>query len=677
MHATMMRWSFVLFVVLASLGVAQRASAADREIQVTLDVADGNEPTQLCVVAAFIRADGVDTFPLPGASAGPAEPTPACQWGRTSPGNCSAYDHTVHQQLESTGVCATDQSFRRPTPGLRVWCSPAPSAGPQRMLALKVDAGLTRAPVFGPSLVRLTVDTPASTKGSVSVEIVGGDYRKTGVASHRERDESDRARLTLTPRCVSTHVVIPRYECPDGSGGTGRMRQSPVLEVFGAPGQAPYSVAFAQLPDAIDLPIPDLERAGGALRLSDCGPARLLQLETDWPDQPPASVTLRPKVFSFQWRIDTLATGVCPNPVTLPEIPLDCTATLLPVGDVCYYQCASSIPVDLPTRVEFQEFVGCRGEGCTTYINRWSAVVLRSGATIDGYLPPEQRFIVLDPQGWKVNRTERAGDQIESIWIATPDGKGQFVVPATPRLFVPGVHARDSVTYKYIGDRLFEERQSPVARGGLVQLEDPDGTYARGVQFGLAAWGGWRYLNGPEGVTEWNPGGGAEFILAVPAARFQWQKFYIEPALHIGATITSHSYESIFQQTSSGQPKDVSHNVLIFVVPIDLSARFPIIGDDFQAAVGLGIAWYQQMYAEDENRVATNIGLSLPRVTLLWHVTRTISLGFDSRVIWGQLGPLRSRRVIETFDLGGRERREERNTTMVTLGPLIRFDDVF
>jgi len=686
----MMRWVLVLIVVLTGLGASRRSNAAEREVQITLDVAEGDEPTQLCVVAAFIKADTADIAPRPSTGAG-SQP---CEWSEKPSKSC-AYDAAVSRELMSSGVCASDEAFRQVKSGSRIWCSPSPADSPARVLALELNAGVTRPPVLSGALVRLTVDTPTSTKGSVSIAIAGGDYRKVGVASRRDLDDTDRARLPLIPRCVSTHVIIPRYECPDGPGKVGGKPPGLALELLDAQRRRRYTIKFDQLPDALDLPIPDLDSAGGTLRLSTCNVvqrsnASSLQLEAGWPEQPPATITLKPKAFPFQWRLDPLAKRECPTPATLPEVPMECTAIKeMPADEVCRYQCNASIPVDLPTRVQFEEVIrieeapkDCispkRCKKYTTYKNRWDGVLIRAGATFDGYLPPEKRHIVLSHEAWDRERSRRPGDIIESIWIGTPDGKGQFVSPLTPRLFVPGVNAGDSVTYRYIGSRLFKERMADVGRGGIVKLQDPDKAYARKVQPGFAAWGGLGYLDGPGEISRFDPSGGAEFILAVPAFRMgPWGSLYIEPELHIGASVSTQSYESIYQATSSGRPIDVRRSVSVLVVPIELTFRLPVIIDELQIDLGLGLAYLHEMHARDRARVASNIGLSLPRAALLWRVTRTIWLGFDSRVIWDEVGAFRSRRVVETFDLGGQTSRAEPGATMVMFGPLIRFDDVF
>lgn len=699
-------------LTLVSVGFAARpVRAAERQLQVILQADAGTEATQLCVVGAFVPPREKDADKKPGTNeqqdAGAAtdaddqphfRPSPGgdCGWKSGASGVCEAFDKDVALQLGSNGLCAPQTmliSEQGKKQGEVLWCERKPAAsehGPaasEHVLALKVDAGVTRASLTG-SLIELTLDTPIQARANaVAIHAVGGDFLPAAVASHREPDGSDRAILPLRPRCASSHVVIPRYECPPG------LPKHPTLTLRNQGSDS--TVSFQQLPDVVDIPLPWTESAnGGSLELSDCvepgsNKPRVV-MQADWRDQPPAKVDLKPKQFPVRWRRDPLALARCPSKLTLPEVPLVCgihsrgaspdaSRSPLKGDDTCDYQCQSPIPVELPRRALFEE-PSCATPPCPAPDNHWEVTVLRPGDTVEGYIRNEERTIHLARDEWPAGRESRIGDGIRSIWIATPDGKVQTVAVATTRLVVPGVSIGDSVTYRYLGDRPFDEGRATVEAGGAVELADPDTLHARGVQPGLAFWGGWRHIGGAKDAAEWNPVGGVELVLAVP----RWRRYllcgswYIEPEIHVGATVTTQSYESSFQATPSDPSRSETHNVLILVVPIEFTLRAPVIVDQVQFDLGGGIAWYRPFFAEDTSRLAPNIALSVPRMSLLWRLSHSASLGIDGRMLTG-LDPLglHSRRVVETFDLGGLKRREEPDAKVLMFGLVARLDDVF
>ncbi len=673
---------FLLPIGLWVSSVALVAQAEERKLQIQLETQSGSEPTQLCLVSRFVPAAEKGQSPESARENLPRYRQAlggTCQWGERLRGECKL-EEPYAQQLASNGLCAPntnppigDKEFQ--------WCERKLVNRAERILVLSIDSGVTGASLTH-QLLQLTLNPATASKNSLAIRTIGGDYLDTAVASHRDPDGSDRALLAIVPLCASSHVVIPRYECPG-------INKHPLLTLRN--GGRQLSVSFNQLPDAIDLPLPQASEHGGSLELSDCDGS--LKLAATWLQQPPPEIALKPQEFPVLWRRDPLSAAACPGELSLPEVPLRCRpptskeGTPIPhaPGDdnVCQYSCVSVTPIDLPTAVAFQENVPTQlsGEsGAAPIYNRWEARLLQPGDTLDGYLRPEQRFITLQHDAWRPKRDERKGDRITSIWIATPDGKAQSVATNTPRLFVPGVSAGDHVTYRYFGDRLFETATAPVESGGIVKLKDPDQEYARGVQPGLAFWGGWRHLGGAKDATEWNPVGGMELVLAVPAWRTYTcnEDWYFEPEFHLGATVTTQSYESIFQATPLDARSDSSKNVMILLVPLEVSVRAPLGIDQLQVDLGAGLAWYRAFYTEDTARLAPNIAVSLPRATLLWRITRGFTFGFDSRLLsgFGTFG-LHSRRVVETFDLGGRLSRRELGSKMLLFGLVTRFDDVF
>jgi hypothetical protein len=699
------RSGFLFALACLILAHARVSLAEDRQLQVTLEISSGSAPTQLCVVAPFVPPDEGVTGCAGKSENSPKyrEPTdaPSCQWPSSGSGACGGFDQNVARALASNGLCAPEKNLET-LKGDTLWCERKPSCS-ENVLALRVDAGITHASMSH-SLIQLSLDTPTGTKqNTVAIKTVGGDYLSTAVASHRDPDKSDRAALSLIPRCASSRIFIPRYQCPPQATKAGEppaTQKHPKLTLTN--GDGTVEVSFTQLQDVIDLPLPSSARKGGSLTLSDCGQdpgasRPRLTLEADWTDQPPSEIHLKARDFPVQWQRDPLSIDECPSQVSLPEVPLKCDYHLPPdtkqppgvrppSGDqknVCYYQCVSPIPMDLPTKVTFDERIpstDCDASACDSATNRWELPLLVPGETIDGYLPLEQRSINLRHFHWGDNRAARLGDRVTSIWIATPDGKAQYVGTGTQRLLVPNVRAQDSVSYRYFGDRLFDTRTASVHSGGIVELADPDTEYTRGVQPGLAFSGGWRHVGGARESTAWNPQGGVELALAIPKWRsyLAHEKWYIEPEIHIGATVTTQAYESVFQATSADSRREFWHNVLILMVPLELTFRAPVGIDQLQLDVGAGVAWYRPFYAADSGRLAPNFAVSAPRITGLWRLTRAVSLGIDSRLLWG-FSPfgLHSRRVVQTFDAGGLLRREEVDGQLFMFGPVLRLDDVF
>jgi hypothetical protein len=583
-----------------------------------------------------------------------AGPPPASGTG-TSTAGCdlagTSGDARGRDVVATKGACAS--TFKLP-PGHTMQCKAnelrAPGE-PFSPVVLQLQENVVDLHLIG-NYARLTYVVVRRTPGDRPEAVVsGGAYAGVSGTPSRQLDGSEHVDLPLVPRCSRIALRLPDFDCSTVSEVDVR-----TLDLVDPSGWR--RLELQDVPSEFEVSVPT-HLAGARLALTTCQGRHLFV--TEWPRLPPQQARFEPRTIELEWRRDKLADPAsCPE-LTLPEVGASCSRP--PTGGPCRYSCPARVPITLPTTARFKQ-----KKPAATLPDEWEIRVVRPGEVLEGYLPAERRYVALK-LGWDRARADQEGDRIDSVEVHTPDGRTHNLTLDVPRLGIVGLRWDDSLTYTYRGMRPFKTEFSKVEDGGVVVLKTPRA--ARFLQPGLAAWAGWRHLAHAEDATKWNPNGGIEMVVAIRGARaYLCPSFYIEPEIRAGVAFSSMAFSSHFG--SRGRAEQTHSNIPILMVPLEFTERMPVFTDSLEFSVGAGAAWYRQVFASDEHRVAESVAFVLPRADLVWHVTRSVKLGWTFRYLLAG-----ARGVTTSLDEAGVKNRTEAPTRMLQTGPIARFDDVF
>lgn len=608
--------------------------------------------------------------PNPDPPAAPA--APACDFDKQSAAATKA-------SLADAGMC--EPTFTMPAGAFSCAHNELPSRQSEQSVAIiQVEETIADVHLIGNEL-RIGFDLTAQRKDlKTSVRVIGGHFAPVSTTPTRQIDGSESASLRLLPLCTAVAVHVPPFECP--ASRTPNAAPLPRLLTWRTP-DGIRRLLLSNQGDDFELTVP--ARANAQVELATCGDQQ--HFSAEWKLGSSADVRFQPTKFSFDWRLEPLS-----DPKTCPTVKIDqgeCPG-IQGVPGLCRYQCGQGAPLSLPATARFsqhKQLPGVAPGAQNQAPDEWSLLLTHPGEVLEGYLPAERRYLLFRRLWSDDNRVNRWGDRLYGIDIQTPDGKKHSLTAEVERLSVPNLQVYDSVTYQYDGMRPFKVQRASVQAGGVVCLAEPDGqpgvpecgeakVYAdqhqRKLQPGLGLWVGWRGVAGARDSTRWNPSGGVEFALGFPVFRWYLAKnsLYLEPELHVGLTVSSIAFESVF--SDQGRDTVSWSNVPVLVLPLELGVKVPTFTDEVEFGVGLGATWTHQVFAADQRRVEGGFSLSLPRLDLIWHVSRTFGIG-------GMLRYLASgaERVQIRLDQGGVASREILDTQILQGGLLARWDDVF
>jgi hypothetical protein len=461
------------------------------------------------------------------------QPPKTCEESPMPRGLCEAAS-VFKQKLPSLDSCdAPECMTKRPilfphgrtTPYIDcVRGNPDPSklkpAGQRRIVVVHLDfAGLSpelKYIEFKDHVLSAYYATGFDPRRVVTATVVAGSYGES-IASTANGGV---LRLDLVPLERQVEIVLPTIAVTDANFSLQKDKK--VVQVFTrAERTVPFPFANAHnlvvqvTPGA---PAPTGEQAPSS-PAAEIAELVLSRRESD-------RLFFEPTMFTFDWHkpcfhppIGKNEPGKCPIVHSAVASCKSQTVEHIPNGEgqdtVCHYRCESTLagkPVSLPVRLRME----ARSVPAT-----WEEEIAGLGARVSGWVPPRERFVMLDFSDWASpslgerddarlkDIIEKKGDAISAVEITRPDGTTARVVPqrVRQRIAIPGIECGEATAYRILGDRTYaigSTRLADAARekltNGVVEGElrmPPPSETGRNVGFELAigaglvkGWGG-------------------------------------------------------------------------------------------------------------------------------------------------------------------------------------------
>ena len=651
--------ALVAWIVIVLASPAALAAANDTQLTFDFDTLGEAPPSEICVVADYmsgpehtnmsaaasliekVQKDTVSIRPKVSTACGANDTTNAC----------------------APSIDPLDAEASR-DPKNTFWAC-APGTGKGGVAVLFVGAVVVTDLALTDSVARVTLrQSPKTIGGLVHVRLLGGDYRAATPFSFPIAAGEQLVRMTLRPLCFVRDVTVP-----DVRGSCADLRWTGA-ECLGRSGAA-YTLRIAEN-----------DGASSSLRASLCIDKQVF--EAHWAgDRLPETIRLDSSAFTFDWRLNCLSGDACPN----VEGDVHCDRGVKN-GDVCRYTCGGDTKFPATVRFSLGEPVGEKES-----LERWWLDTLTApGQELESYIPTDQRRVRLS---WKwtdadrENRSGRAADRIDHVEVRTPGGQIHDIVPTATQVRIPELDCNDSLSYRYVGDRLFKEWPAPVSAdaNGVAQVTFDDPSTKRidnvGIAFALGAGG--RYIGGG-GPASWGPYGEAQIVLVFRQLRdlFPTDAVGVDLDLRGGAIFLGQPYCSNLATGStpvgacsiatgtSGSTSGTSwERVPFWMIPFTLGPNL-LFPSNFTAGFGLGVTLTTFHVSSDAPKVGRAV-LATAVGHVGYRLTRAVTAEAQGRLLMGE--DVRERDFDESGVLS--ERPANGSGPAVLLGGVIRVDDLF
>lgn len=645
-----MRLVLALALLLSIAFVAPEVFALPGQSVVTIDFdALGQDPpSQLCVVADFMTEPGAKHRPIADLEC----KLRADAWNTDTCDPELATDDPECQVTVDRVHGATAEELDRCVPG----------TGKGGVAVLHVSAAeVIGSPTLTERVARITLgQSPRGRKEPVQVRLIGGDYWPDSSLSVPMTDNAQLVRMTLRPRCFDRAVTIPdvRGECRDTTWTHARSK--------------------AESNGTYELRIHNEQHGTSTLIATVC---KTQVFQASWVgDKLPDAIRLETSTFKFDWRRNCLSGNVCPAVGGDVHCPPDETQ---PMVDVCRYTCTGVTQFPASVRFSFEPAEGHRG----SLEKSWSDTLTAPGQELESYIPPEQRGVEIQWEWDKPNtvssrdrRSSRAADTIDYVQVRTPGGQIHDIRSSATQLRIPELDCGDSISYRYVGDRLFNESRSPVTtqEGTVSEIRLPDPSQSRADKVGLAValGAGGRDIGGG-GPASWGPYGEAQFILVFRQLR-DWlpsNRVGVDVDLRAGAMFLGQPYCSTVVTTAAAAMSNCYggtwEHVPFWLVPFTIGPNF-ITAYNVTFGLGLGPIFSTYHLSSDAAKVSRPV-LFTGVAYVGYRLARAVTVEAKASLLEGE--DIRAR----IFDDAGvlRVGRASGSGPAGLLGGLIRVDDLF
>lgn len=321
----------------------------------------------------------------------------------------------------------------------------------------EVEPQLTGLTLDGNQLiVRLDHVTGKGREAAAYLEVQGGHFQ-SGPALVSLRSE-ERVEMQLTPLVVRRKVVLPpslgdgsfNYTAvvrPPADAGPRPRAAEAVGAAAGAEGKARAAAGTAVLPLPFD-----------SQKLQVVAPHFTAVAEAI--GEAPEIIRPRLRSVKFSWRADCLydvAKWSCPI-VKLPDVSdVPCEEHLVGV-DVCAYTCTppAGVDFDLPVVARFsvdQSLSLVSEAHPPLYLARWQDEVRTAGQMLTSFTAPEERQLVVNPQGWPPD-TDVFGERIYNVLLLAHGSEAYRLEysPGPKVVTVPRLACNDNVVFETYGE---------------------------------------------------------------------------------------------------------------------------------------------------------------------------------------------------------------------------------
>ena len=462
--------------------------------------------------------------------------------------------------------------------------------------------------------------------------------------------------MTLRPRCFQRDVTIPAFtgQCGEpvwsGARSTSRSGDTYTLRI-----QNPLQ--------------------GAGITANVCQGQH--SFKAVWTgDKLPAEIHLDPVRFAFRWRTNCLSGNVCPN----VGGDVVCATPRAPDGGVCQYTCSQVTRFPATVRFSFDPPPGAEA----SLQKSWTDTLTEPGQELESYIPADDRRVQITwhwSAGSRVDRSKRAADTIDYVQLRTPGGQLHDVNPTATQIRTPELDCGDSLSYRYVGNRLFQEVPAPVETDnygvGKIVLDDPSGSRTDKVGIAMALGAGGR-VTGGGGGGQWGPYGEAQIILVFRQLR-DWlpsNGLGVDFDLRGGAIFLGQPYCSNVVTTSVASATCSARSgtwerVPFWLVPFTFGPNF-LFRSNVTAGVGVGATFETFHLSADAPKVARPV-LFTGVAHLGYRLTRAITAEAQVRILTGE--DIRER----VFDEAGvlSDTQASGSGVLAAFGGVIRVDDLF
>jgi hypothetical protein len=641
---------------------APDANAAPRETLVTVafQALGQDPPSKLCVVADYMTAPSVATTPagleasiaadseapsMPGKPASPA----------TAPGSSTCDQDPTCQMLVEPLVEMPKQLSRQCVPGTG-------KGGIAVLYFANVEVMGEPTLIEGVARIRLGV-SPKSLPEPVQAQLIGGHYWPDSPVPVQLTENAQLVPMTLRPRCFERDVTIPDHKgqcaAPEWTGAT----------------------AGTHTGDSYRPCLHNEQHGSSTVKASICNHV----FKAEWSgDRLPDQVRLETEVFHFDWHQNCLIGNECPA----VGGDVHCGDGKPVFGEnVCRYTCSGATRFPAAVRFSF-------GPGRQSGAASWTDTLTAPGQELASFISPEQRSVRLswawnehDRQG-RSTRAGRAADTIDYVQIRTPGGQIHNVLPTAEQIRIPELDCDDSVSYRYVGSRLFREQPSQVqadggdvpgksarasAALGEVELQDPSQVRTDNVGIALAFGAGGRGVRGG-GSAVWGPYAQAQVILVFRQLR-DWaplrsNKVGVDIDLRGGAIFLGQPYCSIVE-TSDSPGTCAWEYVPFWQIPFTLGPNF-LLASNWTLGFGIGATLQTYHLSQDAPKVGRPL-LFTAVAHVGYRLSRAMTVEAQAEVLGAE--DIRER----TFDEAGvlSDVQASDSGLAVLLGGLVRVDNLF
>jgi hypothetical protein len=256
--------------------------------------------------------------------------------------------------------------------------------------------------------------------------------------------------LAVVPKQVTRALAVPEYDCLEGEKSAAAKYHFSIESDWTLANEESIPVCSHSSPRNPELIVP----AGRSLR-----------------DR--VAVEVKIKRFSFAWKPDCLCEAKKRDggvQLVSADQAFHCApASWKPSADSdgqYEWACstANALDVTFPSRVHLQT-PDCNGKPCPA----WDIVVQRPGQVVEGYLPDEQRTLLVKWMSWG-NRARWRADEIERVRLRSSYGNSAALPPSKAegedwtRVPWPGLQCGEIISVTYDGDRRFREQSKTVGK---------------------------------------------------------------------------------------------------------------------------------------------------------------------------------------------------------------------
>ena len=645
-----------LLSVVALLAPAALATPRVSVVTIDFDTLGEEAPSQLCVAADFMTeptANWQSLEVLKKALQPAAAPAPT--WGSSVAGPADM----CLPDVEPAGVRA--EQFQK--------CVPGTGKGGVAVVYVG-NAEVIGAPTLTESVARLLLgQSPTGTRSLVDVRLLGGDYWPDAPPSFPITDNAQLVRMTLRPHCFRRDVTLPAFTgCGEPLKSAGESAAQSLAPVWS--GASPTSSSGDTYTLRIQNPV-----QGAYITANVCQGQHAFKAA--WVgDKLPTEIHLDTVRFTFRWRTNCLSGDVCPN----VGGDVVCATPGAPHGGVCQYTCSQVTRFPATVRFSFDPPPGAEA----SLEKSWTDTLTEPGQELESYIPADDRRVQITWQwnsGSRDDCSKRAADTLDYVQLRSPGGQLHNVSTTATQIRTPELDCGDSLSYRYVGNRLFQEVSAPVETDsygvGKIVLKDPSESRTDKVGIAMALGAGGR-LTGAGGGAQWGPYGEAQIILVFRQLR-DWlpsNVVGIDFDLRGGAVFLAQPYCSNVVTTSIASAtcsagSGTWERVPFWLVPFTFGPNF-LFRWNVTAGVGVGATFETFHLSGDAPKVVRPV-LFTGVAHVGYRLTRAITAEAQVRLLTGE--DIRER----IFDEAGvlSDTQASGSGVLAAFGGVIRVDDLF